>query len=85
MIKGQVEITVDGKSTTLQAGDTAFAPKNVAHSWTVVGTEKAQMITSAFPAGIEKMFTELADLPPGKPDFEVVAKICANHGVSFLK
>ena len=85
VIKGQVEITVDGKSTTLQAGDTAFAPKNVAHSWTVVGTEKAQMITSAFPAGIEKMFTELADLPPGKPDFEVVAKICANHGVSFLK
>ncbi len=84
VIKGQLKITIDGNSTLLKAGDTAFAPKNVAHSWTVVGTEKAQMITSAFPAGIENMFKELANLPPGEPDLEMVAKICASHGVSFL-
>jgi quercetin dioxygenase-like cupin family protein len=85
VIKGQVEIIVDGKSTVLKAGDTAFAPKNIPHSWKVTGTEKAKMITSAFPAGIEVMFKELADLPPGPPDFEKVAKICGNHGISFLK
>ncbi len=85
VIKGQVEITVDGKSTVLEAGDTAFAPKNIPHSWKVVGTEKAKMITSAFPAGIEIMFKELAKLPSGPPDFEKVAKICGNHGISFLK
>jgi quercetin dioxygenase-like cupin family protein len=85
VIKGQVEIMVDGKTTVLEAGDTAFAPKNVAHSWTVVGTEKAKMITSAFPAGIEKMFEELSNLPEGPPDFEKVASICGNHGVSFIK
>ncbi len=85
VIKGQVEITVNGKSTVLKAGDTAFAPKNIPHSWKVIGTEKAKMITSAFPAGIEIMFKELADLPPGPPDFEKVANICAKHGISFLK
>lgn len=85
VIKGQVEITVDGKSTVLEAGDTAFAPKNIPHSWKVMGTEKAKMITSAFPAGIEVMFKELAELPPGPPDFEKVAKICGNHGISFVK
>ncbi|AEL25314.1 cupin domain-containing protein [Cyclobacterium marinum] len=85
VIEGQIEIMVDGKTTVLKAGDTAFAPKNIPHSWTVVGTEKAKMITSAFPAGIEMMFKELADLPPGPPDFEKVAKICGNHGISFLK
>lgn len=85
VIKGQVEIIVDGKSTVLEAGDTVFAPKNIPHSWKVIGTEKAKMITSAFPAGIEVMFNELADLPPGLPDFEKVAKICGNHGISFLK
>lgn len=84
VIKGQVEIMVDGKTTLLEAGDTAFAPKNIPHSWKVVGTEKAKMITSAFPAGIEIMFRELADLPPGPPDFEKVATICGNHGISFL-
>lgn len=85
VIKGQIELTVDGKTTVLKAGDTAFAPKNIPHAWTVVGKEKAKMITSAFPAGIEIMFKELADLPPGPPDFEKVAKICGNHGISFLK
>jgi len=85
VIIGQVEIIVDGKSTVLEAGDTAFAPKNIPHSWKVVGTEKAKMITSAFPAGIELMFEELVGLPPGPPDFEKVAKICGNYGISFLK
>lgn len=85
IIKGQVEITIAGQSTILKAGDTAFAPKNIPHSWTVVGTEKAKMITSAFPAGIEVMFKELASLPQGPPDFEAVGQICANHGVTFVK
>lgn len=84
VIKGQVEIMVNGETTVLEAGDTAFAPKNIPHSWKVVGTEKAKMITSAFPAGIETMFRELANLPPGPPNFEKVAKICGDHGISFL-
>jgi quercetin dioxygenase-like cupin family protein len=84
VVKGEVEIVVDGKATVLKEGDIAFAPKNVPHSWTVVGTEKAKMITSAFPAGIEKMFHELAKLPPGPPDFEKVAKICGDHGIKFV-
>ncbi len=84
VIKGKVEIMVDNITTILEAGDTAFAPKNIPHSWKVVGFEKAKMITSAFPSGIEMMFSELADLPPGPPDFEKVTKICENHGISFL-
>lgn len=84
VIKGQIEIMVGGKNTVLNAGDIAFAPKNIPHAWKVVGTEKAKMMTSAFPAGIEKMFEELAELPPGPPDFEQVAKICGNHGVTFV-
>ncbi|NJB71420.1 quercetin dioxygenase-like cupin family protein [Saonia flava] len=84
VIKGQVEIMVDGKVTVLNEGDTAFAPKNIPHSWKVVGTEKAKMITSAFPAGIEKMFVELSKLPEGPPDFEKVSNICGKHGIQFV-
>ncbi|WP_276166610.1 cupin domain-containing protein [Zobellia alginiliquefaciens] len=84
VIKGQVEIMVDGETTVLEEGDVAYAPKNIPHAWTVVGTEKAEMITSAFPAGIEIMFGELAELPEGPPDFDKVAAICANHGINFI-
>lgn len=84
VIKGQVEIMVDGKTTILNEGDIAFAPKSVPHSWKVVGTEKAKMITSALPAGIEHLFQELAKLPAGPPNFEKVTQICAKHGVNFI-
>lgn len=84
VVKGEIEIMVDGETTLLKEGDIAFAPKNIAHSWKVVGTEKAKMITSAFPAGIEAMFSKLAELPPGPPDFEKVAKICGEQGITFV-
>ena len=84
VVKGQIEIMVDGNVTILNEGDVAFAPKNIPHSWKVVGTEKAKMITSAFPAGIEHMFQELAKLPEGPPDFEKVTEICAKQGIRFI-
>ena len=84
VIKGQIEIMIDGKTTILEAGDMAYAPKNIPHSWKVVGTEKAKMITSAFPAGIEIMFSELAQLPAGPPDFEKVTEICGRYGITFI-
>lgn len=84
VIKGQIELMIDGKTSVLEAGDMAFAPKNRPHSWKVVGTEKAQMITSAFPAGIELMFNELHELPQGPPDFKEVAEICGRYGIAFI-
>jgi len=84
VLKGQVEIMVNGQASILNAGDVAFAPKNIPHAWTVVGTDTAQMICSAFPSGIENMFDELAELPAGPPDFDKVAEICSRHGISFV-
>lgn len=84
VVKGEVEIMVDGDVTLLKAGDMAFAPRNIPHAWKVVGTDKAKMITSAFPSGIEEMFYELAALPEGPPDLERVAEICARQGIRFV-
>lgn len=84
VIKGKVEIMVNGKTTVLEPGDMAFAPKNIPHSWKVIGTEKAKMMTSAFPAGIEHMFKELHELPQGPPDFKKVTEICGRHGITFI-
>ncbi|MGB3606723.1 MAG: cupin domain-containing protein [Psychroserpens sp.] len=84
VIKGQIEIMINGKTSILEAGDMAYAPKNIAHAWKVVGTEKAKMVTSALPAGIEFMFKELADLPSGPPDFKNVSEICGRHGITFI-
>lgn len=84
VLEGKLEVTVGNSTTILEAGDLAYAPKNIPHSWKVVGDTNCKTILSAFPAGIERMFAELGELPPGKPDFAKVAEICKNYGIRFL-
>ena len=84
VLSGQLEVTVGGDTTVLKAGDLAFAPKNVPHSWKVVGEVNCKTILTAFPAGIELMFSELGKLPPGPPNFEKVASICGEYGIEFV-
>ncbi|MBT8187807.1 MAG: quercetin 2,3-dioxygenase [Croceitalea sp.] len=84
VVEGEMELTVGGKTTILKAGDLAFGPRGVPHSWRIVGDTKAKVILSVFPAGIEHMFEELGDLPPGPPDFPKVAEICGRYGINFI-
>ena len=84
VLKGKVEMLVGDKVLILEEGDIAYAPKNVVHSWKIIGTENASMSTSAFPAGIEIMFKELSKLPQGPPNFDKVAEICGKHGIRFV-
>ncbi|WP_343488073.1 quercetin 2,3-dioxygenase [Allomuricauda sp. d1] len=85
VLEGELEVTVGDKTTVLKAGDLAFAPKNVPHSWKVVSDTDCKTILSAFPAGIEIMFEELGELPAGKPDFAKVAEICGRYGITFIQ
>lgn len=85
VLEGQLEVTVGGETTILQAGDLAFAPKGVPHTWTVVGDRPCRTILTAFPAGIELMFSELGELPAGPPDFPKVAEICGRYGIEFIQ
>lgn len=84
VLEGQVEIMVDNSATILKAGDMALAPKNIVHSWRVVGVEKAKMCVSAFPSGMEHLFEELNALPAGPPNFEAIAAISDKYGIHFV-
>ena len=84
VLAGQVEMSVGDRTTTLKAGDLIFCPKGVPHSWKVIGNEKARAMLSIFPAGLEGMFQELADLPAGPPDMEKVIEICGKYNLSFV-
>ena len=82
--EGEVEFEVDNAVKVLQAGELAYVPKGVPHSFKVVGNSTARVLLSIFPAGIEDMFHELAQLPPGPPDFARITEICGRYGIRFL-
>ncbi len=84
VIEGQMELKVGDITTILNAGDIGFGPRGVPHAWKIVGTQKAKVILSVFPSGIEHMFEELGQLPAGPPDFPKVAGICGKYGIKFV-
>lgn len=84
VIEGQLEIEVGDRKFVLGPGDTAFCPRGIPHTWKVVGEHKAKVDLSFFPAGLEKLFEELAKLPAGPPDMEKVTRICREYGVNFI-
>ena len=85
VIEGEMELTVGDKTTILKPGDLAFGPRGIPHSWKIIGNKKAKVILSVFPAGIEVMFEELGNLPPGPPDFQKVTEICGRNGITFIQ
>ena len=84
VIEGEVEFTVDGKTTLLNGGDSIFLPRNIPHTWKVVGTNNATVDLTIFPSGLETMFEELNNLPAGPPDFLKVGEICERYGIDFV-
>lgn len=84
VLAGELEVQVGDRKAVLGPGDMAFCPRGIPHMWRVVGGEKAKVDLSVFPAGLEVMFEELAELPEGPPDFEQVGRICGRYGVRFV-
>lgn len=84
IIEGEIEFTVGGKTSLLKSGDTILLPRNIPHTWKVVGTTTAKVYLSIFPAGLEHMFEELNKLPAGPPDFAKIAAVCKPYGIQFM-
>jgi len=84
VLEGEMELTVGQETTILKAGDLAFGPRGIPHSWKIIGDKKAKVILSIFPSGIEYMFEELSKLPLGPPDFKKVSEICSKYQVTFV-
>ncbi len=82
--EGKVQFTIEGNDIVAEAGTTIFLPRKTPHSLTVIGDKLMRAIVLVSPSGCEKMFEELADLPPGQPDMAKAEEICNRYGVYFL-
>ena len=84
VLSGQVEMTIGEQITTLEHGDLIFCPREIPHAWQVIGDANARTMLSIFPAGLEEMFKEVANLPPGPPDMETIKEIRNRYRIKFV-
>jgi len=58
VLEGEVTILVGDERIDLKAGDYLFGPRGVAHAY-VVRSERARMLVTASPGGVEEVFVSL--------------------------
>lgn len=88
VLEGALELTCGDDTLTANAGDFVYAPKDVPHTYAVVGDQPARVLLLFSPAGFESFFAEAGaplDGPPaGPPDPEAMRQLAAKYDCELL-
>jgi quercetin dioxygenase-like cupin family protein len=92
VLEGEVTFTVNGERLVARAGTFANMPVGAPHSFKNESSQRAKMLISIAPAGLEQMFFEvgvpLAEgattaLPPTKEEIEKLLAIAPRYGIGI--
>ena len=91
VLEGEVTVLVGEERIDLEAGDYLFAPRGIAHAY-VVRSERARMLVTASPAGVEEVFVSLgvpvtgAEPPTDAvmPPMDELVRLFAGYGCEIL-
>ena len=91
VLEGDVTFMVGDERIDLDAGDYCFGPRGVAHAY-VVRSERARMLVTASPAGVEELFVSLgvpvtdseAPTDPVMPPMDELVRLFAGYGCEIL-
>jgi quercetin dioxygenase-like cupin family protein len=84
VVDGEFEMTIDGRSSRLGAGETIHVPPDVIHSGGNAGDAAGQRVVLFSPAGMERFFLELGtDAPDAEVDVREAVATAIRHGWRF--
>jgi quercetin dioxygenase-like cupin family protein len=79
VLDGEFLFRLGAQSLAAPAGTFVLAPRGVPHAFENVGTAPGRILGIMTPAGFEKFFEALAQLPPGPPDPAKFEEILAKY------
>jgi quercetin dioxygenase-like cupin family protein len=83
---GRFEMTVDGASVRMEAGDTVHVPAGVVHSGGTAGDSGGRRIIVFSPAGLEQFFLEAGTpAPESDVDLDSLLAMATQHGWEFVR
>ena len=92
ILEGEIAFTIDGKRVVATPGMFANMPVGTPHSFKNETNKPAKMLATVAPAGLEKMFMEIAvplaegattALPPTKEDIKKLLAIAPKYGIEI--
>jgi quercetin dioxygenase-like cupin family protein len=82
-LAGRLEVMLGGEMFDLNYGDYLYLPRDVVHTFRNPFDDEARVISVVSPAGLERYYEALAELPPGPKDISVMQKIMAGFGIEL--
>jgi quercetin dioxygenase-like cupin family protein len=92
ILEGEVTLTIGGTTIEARAGDYAFGPRDIPHSYKV-GDAGCRMLFICTPGGFEDLVLAMSTpagsrtlppLPEEEPDWGRIAAIAETHGAELL-
>ena len=82
-LAGRLDVHLGGEDFVLGHGDYLFLPRDVVHTFRNSSDEEARVLSVVSPAGLERYYQALAELPPGPKDIAVIKAIMADFGIEL--
>lgn len=84
VLAGEVEFWRDGETTRHGPGEVVFVPRGRNHTFRILGTSPARMVTVMTPGGFDGFFAEMAEGQYRIPqDMGPIAAIAARYNLEF--
>ena len=82
-LAGKLDVHLGGEDFTIGFGDYLYLPRDVVHTFRNTYDEEARVISVVSPAGLERYYQALADMPPGPKDISKMKQIMADFGLKL--
>ena len=82
-LAGRLDVSLGGEEVVLEHGDYLFLPRDVVHAFRNPYKDESRVISVVSPAGLERYYQALADMPPGPKDIGVMRGIMADFGIEL--
>jgi mannose-6-phosphate isomerase-like protein (cupin superfamily) len=80
---GQVTVELDYVERVMTPGSSMLLPRGVPHMFYNPFDEETRIVAVVSPAGLEKYYAELSQLPPGPRDMAKIVEVMGRHGLSL--
>lgn len=85
VLEGEYEIICGDETIRATPGSFIFAPRDIPHTFRNVSAGASMVLVIVSPAGLEKFFEEISQLPQdGPPDIEKVMEIARRYEIEFV-
>ncbi|MFP4101252.1 quercetin 2,3-dioxygenase [Coleofasciculus sp.] len=85
VLEGEFEVQCGENKIRAVPGSFVLAPREIPHTFRNISSDPSKVLIMVTPAGIEKFFEELSELPKqGPPDIKKVEEIAQRYEIEFI-